>query len=157
MNIYYSIMERMVLETLQVRTQTIQEIQLNTSLSRELLDHLLKDLITQNLIIIQYGKYGINKKTNSSIKSHLTNPNSVVGEVSEIVTSCLKNKADEKDSFNLMKVSMTEREEKIYKGLVYNLESFLKSLKRDEDVKNHKVVFWGGGVYENIKNSIMFN
>ena len=152
-----TILERMVLETLQVRGKTLTEISKNTSVESALLNQITQSLLCKGLIKIEDKIYTVNKVLNQTIRNELNDSVSLMSEVNEIINSCLRNaiQNESKTSFKLKKVNMTEREEKIYTGLVYNLESFLSSLNKTENVKEQKIVFWGEGNYEDIKNSII--
>jgi hypothetical protein len=152
-----TILERMVLETLQVRPKTLIEVSNTTSVENELLNQIVQSLLCKGLITMDEKKFSINKILNQTIRNELNDSVSLMSEVNEIVNSCLRKavNTESKSSFKLKKVNMSGREEKIYNGLIYNLESFLNSLIKTENIKDQKIVFWGEGNYEDIKNNII--
>lgn len=158
MNSYnLTILERMVLETLQIRTKSLAEISNATSVEKELLNQIIQSLLCKGLIMMEEKNFSINKVLNQAIKDELNDSIALMSEVNEIVNSCLRKaiNTESKSSFKLKKVNMSGREEKIYSGLIYNLESFLNSLIKTENIKDQKIVFWGEGNYEDIKNNII--
>jgi hypothetical protein len=152
-----TILERMVLETLQLRGKKLSEISENTSVEKNLLNQIIQSLLCKGLIKVEDKKYFVNTILKQEIKNELSDSVSLMSEVNEIINSCLRKaiQNESKTSFKLKKVNMSEREEKIYKGLVYNMESFLSSLNKTENIKDQKIVFWGEGNYEDIKNNII--
>tara|TARA_Y100000768_G_scaffold388083_1_gene382028 strand:- start:3144 stop:3590 length:447 start_codon:yes stop_codon:yes gene_type:complete len=146
----------MILESLQAHTQTLGELSSNTSIEAHMLQNSLKELLTKNLIITREGEYALNHQLNQTIRNELNDKTNLMCEVQEIINSCLRKTLQEGQShFKLKKVNMTQREYKIYKGLEHNLEAFLNSLEKNDQVASQTLVFWGEGKYEDIKNSIL--
>lgn len=152
-----TILERMVLETLQIKSKTLAEIELKTSIETKLLVGVLNSLVSKNLVIIFNNEYEINKNLSKQILNELNDKYSLMSEIHEIINSCLRKalNQEQKNSFKMKKVNMNSREEKIYQGLVYNLESFLNSLNKTENIADQKIIFWGEGNYAEIKNNIL--
>lgn len=157
MNFNLTILERMVLETLQYKGKTLSEIEENTTIEKALLTKVINSLVSKNIVLIYNKEYEINQNLSSAIKDELNDKFALMSEIHEIINSCLRKALCEshKSSFKLKKVNMSAREEKIYTGLVYNLESFLTSLKKNENIAQQKIIFWGEGNYAEIKNSIL--
>jgi len=157
MNFNLTIIERMVLETLQVRSKTLSQIEESTTIERNILVKVINSLTTKNLILIYNNQYEINRNLSQAIKDELNDKFSLMSEIHEIINSCLRRTLSHKSkqAFKLKKVNMTDREEKIYEGLVYNLESFLNSLTKTDHIAQQKIIFWGEGNYAEIKNNIL--
>ena len=157
MNYNLTIIERMILETLQISNKSKKEIILKTSIEEEMLQQVLKSLLAKNLVRLEDGLYAISKEHNDYIIKEINNSLSLLCEVQEIINSCIRQKLDAHSnrSFKLKKVNLNDRDEKIYNGLIYNLESFLNSLTKSDDVRSQKIIFWGEGKYEDIKNNIV--
>lgn len=152
-----TILERMVLETLQIKSKDLSQIEHKTSIERNLLIKVLNSLVSKNLVIIFNNEYEINKNLSQAILDELNDKYSLMSEIHEIIDSCLRKALsnEQKNSFKMKKVNMTQREEKIYDGLIYNLESFLGSLTKNENIAEQRIIFWGEGNYAEIKNNIL--
>lgn len=152
-----TIIERMVLECLSKFSKNLCEIEEKTGIEKIMLSKVMQSLLSKNLISLNDQRYQLNIQHNKLIRRELNDSTSLLCEVNEIISSCIRNKLETEDanSFKLKKVNMSEREEKIYKGLLYNLESFLESLSKSDHIREQKIIFWGEGNYEVIKNSIL--
>lgn len=152
-----TIVDRMILESLQAKSQNLFELENATRIGKEILNKSMTSLISQNIIVKKESLYSLNPNINERIKNELNDKINLMCEVNEIINSCIRKTLSNTNetSFKLKKVNMTEREEKIYKGLLYNLESFINSLNKTSQIADQKVIFWGEGKYENIKNSIL--
>ena len=143
MNFNLTIIERMILETLQISDKSKKDIILKTSIEDEMLQQVLKSLLAKNLITINDGLYAIAKERNDYITKEINNSLSLLCEVQEIINSCVRQKLEtqSEQSFKLKKVNLNSREEKIYHGLIYNLESFLNSVHKTDDIRSQKIIF----------------
>ena len=152
-----TILERMILECLGASSKSVQELQDKTKIKKDILNRVLESLVSRNIVLISSSKYSLNTNLRADITKELNNTTSLLCEVNEVINSCVRSKLieDNEQSFKLKKVNMSEREEKIYNGLLYNLESFLGSLSKNDNVSEQKIIFWGEGRYEDIKNSIL--
>lgn len=157
MNFNLTILERMVLETLQLKSKSLSEIEKSTTIEKRLLNKVINSLVSKNLIIVYNTDYEINRNMSQAIKDELNDKHALMSEIHEIINSCLRKAVSKtnQNSFKLKKVNMTRREEKIYDGLVYNLEAFLNSLEKSDQVAQQKIIFWGEGNYAEIKNNIL--
>ena len=152
-----TILERMVLECLGHASKEMNELKAKTGIGKDILGRVTQSLLSKNLINIYKNEYQINQHKNQLIKNELNDSTALLCEVNEIISCCVRRKLDSTDSngFKMKKVNMSEREEKIYRGLLYNLESFLNSLAKTDQIKDQKIIFWGEGNYETIKNNIL--
>ena len=152
-----TILERMVLECVSKSSKNLTDIEEKTGIQKVMLLKVIQSLLSKSLISLNNHLYQLNQKQNDLITRELNDSTALLCEVNEIISSCIKRKLEETDanSFKLKKVNMSEREEKIYNGLLYNLESFLGSLDKSDKIREQKIIFWGEGNYEVIKNSIL--
>lgn len=161
MQITLTIVDRIILETLQQQTLTLFELETCTGLPDYVLKPALQSLVLVGFVRINESEYCLNKSEVLNAKNDLNSPEQIELELElelvEIVQTCIQNKlAKKQNSFNLKKVYLDSREEKIYQGLIYNLNSFLSSIKtKNTSTKDKKIIFWGEDTYENITNSII--
>lgn len=155
MNYNINLVERLVLESLQARKKNISELETCTSLNRELIQTILQSLISKSLIITEETKYRVNNNLSKAIKDGLNNSLDIKIELAEILNATYNLRKG--DTFlKLQKVHMNEKEEKLFHGMLYNMESFLKNLeKKDEKLSKKKVIFWGGGNYGKLINNYL--
>lgn len=156
-NLNLTILERMILESIQVKPSNISELSQLTSIDRIIVQKITNDLLARNILVHIDNALTINKHMSLTIKKELEDKQGLLCEINEVINSCIRERVDHEceSSFKMKKVNMNEREFKIYKGLLYNLESFITSLKKDENIKDQKIIFWGEGKYEDIKNNIL--
>lgn len=150
-----NLIERLVLESLQNKPKTALEIHICTSLETKIIQGVLESLISKNIVTIGELKYLINKNISDEIRKELNNPMDIKIELAEILNSTF-NLREESSVLKLKKVHMNEKEEKLFHGLLYNMESFLTGLeKKQENLSKQKVFFWGGGNYGKIINNYL--
>ncbi len=153
-----NIIERFVIESLQINKQNSKELQRQTNLNLLIIQNTLSNLIAKNLVITENKKYAINPNLNSRIKKELKNKYHIQAELSQIMNTVFNLSSNEKKTFHLKKFYLSERDEKIFNGLVYNIESFINSLEtKSKKTSNNKIFFWGGDNYENIINHYITN
>lgn len=146
----------MILESLAENPKTMKELRGSTRLDQSITDLIVQQFLIQNVVIIQHdNQLSLNSNINQEIKDLLYNKENIKIEIGEILDSSIHNKIDldSQDSLKLKKVYMSEKEERIYKGLLYNLESFINSLTNTKgEISNKKIIFWGENTYENVVN-----
>ena len=127
MNFNITLPERMLLECLTAGNKSLTKIREECHLSQQTSLNIIQSLITKNLVVGINKEYSINKYLNQDIRSELHSQSDLLIEIGGIVSSCVRDSIQdpERKSFKLKKVFMNERENKIYNGLVYNLEAFL--------------------------------
>lgn len=157
MNLNLTILERMILESLQLKASHADRLSELTSINKTIIDKITQDLICRNILNLTKEGFKINSHLSQSIKNELEDKQGLICEINEVIHACVRDRVCENNesSFKMKKVNMNEREFKIYKGLLYNLESFVNSLHKNENVKEQKIIFWGEGQYEDIKNNIL--
>jgi hypothetical protein len=153
MNYNINLVERLLLESLQNKPKTAMEIHSCTSIDKQIIQGVLESLIAKNIVTTMDGKYVINKNISNDIRGELNNSKDIKIEFTEILNSTFNLKKDD-SVLKLKKVHMNEKEEKIFKGLLYNVESFLTGLEKKQDkLSKQQVIFWGEANYGKIINN----
>ena len=155
MNYNITAPERLILESLFKREKTFPELIECSSLDHEVLQFVISSLISKNLVLIHNHTYGINKNLADTMKSELKNPVDTFTEVNELLSNCITLTKFGNAKFKLKKISVTKEEEVILKGLLDQIDFFIKSLNKNEDkpLSEQKIIFWGEGNYGQIINS----
>ncbi|MDP7319302.1 MAG: hypothetical protein QF441_01775 [Bacteriovoracaceae bacterium] len=155
MSFNLTIVERMILESLLNKQLKKEQIMTSTGLNQEIVNHSLSDLIIKSLVRKEDHYYRLNS-LNSALKQELTNLNNVTTELTEIVHSCLNLKQKSQAEFKMRKVYLSPKDEKLFYGMLYNIESFLNGLNQTNNNLTEKTVFfWGSANYEKISNNII--
>ena len=154
MKIFIGVIERAVLESIQDGARTLSQIVESTSIPTPLASQVLSDLIAAGFITNEDAVMRINKHFSNECKEALKNTTNLNIEMTELMSTLVQNR--EKGMLKMRKVCMTTQEEKIFDGLIYNLESFLKSLtSTSKNLKQKSIVILGATKYENlIKHSL---
>lgn len=157
MNFHISPIERLVLESLSKSAKEIFELIQDTKLDKQVIINILQTLLLKNLIVIEERRYQISKNLNSVLIKQLKNEQSMLIEVSQVVKSTIKQCLNSKDnSFKYKKVYMDKDEEKLFKAMLIQLESFIEGLdKKRGKTYQQKVIFWGSNSYENITSDML--
>ncbi len=157
MNNSLTIIDRLIIETIQKKTFTLEELQINTKLQRSILESSLFELITKELVINTHQGYTLAENIENDLALNFNTIDSLHNELTDITQTCIRNRLEnDQKTFQLKKVYMNSSEEKIFRGLLYNLNSFLDSLdSKNKKTSSKKIIFWGEDSYENICNSIL--
>jgi hypothetical protein len=143
--------ERAVLESLSRKPQNLGELHDDTSLDYGLLNCLLGMLMQKNLIVYKQGKYELGEKARSGV---LNTPETIKGEIKELMASLLDNYLQKKaeSSLKIRKVWMTQKEETIFNAQLKSLEMFLQGLGREKSKKTRqqKCILWAYSDYESL-------
>lgn len=151
MNYNINLLERTILESLSDKSKNLEGLQKCTAFNKEIVINLLESLLSKNLVIIKNYQYCLNKNINKEIQKELKETTNIKIELNEIINAIYDLKQLNQAQFHLKKFHLSEREEKIFNGLLYNLESFINSLKDTKQPTSHKKIFiWGGAKYEDI-------
>ena len=119
MNFNITLPERMILESLTKIEKTASELNKCTGLEKSLLQKIIPDLISKNLIVTFNSKYMININIDKTIKQELNNPQNMKAELNEITSALIRKKIDkvEDSAFKLKKVSLSSSEKKIFNDI----------------------------------------
>lgn len=151
--------ERMLLECLSAGDKSLLKIKRECQLEHSTALNILQSLLSKNLIVIKNKKYSLNSLIDAHMQKELYSNSDLLVEVSEIVNSCVRDTVSKskENPFKMRKVYMTAREEKIFHGLLYNLETFLDSLEINTkaNIADQTIIFWGEQNYGKIINDTL--
>lgn len=150
--------ERMVLESIAAGKKKLNEIAKDTELREAFVKLISSNLINYGLVKFEKNEYFL-----SSEKRALRDVNQssfVKEEVKDLFNSLVENYflGEEGNSLlKMQKIWLTDGEEKILKGMMYNIESYISSIRKDrllnpenENRAKQKVIFWGSDTYQNL-------
>ncbi|MBK26628.1 MAG: hypothetical protein CME70_21690 [Halobacteriovorax sp.] len=154
--------ERMVLESIDKDRTTVKRIAADTALSEMFVRTILSNLKDYGLISYSKGFYSLNlEKENLRVY----NQNKLVKhEINELFESFVDNHFSEENkpelTLKMQKIWLTDLEFKILRSMMINMDSFIKSIRKDrllrpeeEILSEQRVVFWGIDSYSNLINS----
>ena len=156
------VVERMVLESLVKGEKNIQDLGDDTNLSQNLLSGIASTLVMRGIIRFKRGKYSLNLEEKGWV-SEINAEECVKEEVKELFISLVNHYYADREKIQaglkVQKVYMSESDEKIFNSLLYNLESFVKSLRENKKCAGktceQKVVMWGHSTYEGLLGSML--
>ena len=152
-----SSLERVVLESIGKEVLGYEEIKLQAGLTENVFHNVLQALIIRGLVAMEGTKYQISQKTSPLIIEEINGKLAKEAEYLELIEAVIHQKP--KKVFQLQKVAMDSKDEKIFGALLYNLESFLadahKKAVKSTSVKDRKVIFWGMSDVESLMTQIV--
>lgn len=136
--------ERFILETLENKHMSYEEIRNECGLKDNVCFNTLQALVIKSIITTNGAYYMINKNISKECVNQINHPLHKAQESSELFDSFL---LTAKESFVLTKVALDEKDQKIFKAMLTNLESFISDChnksKKEISYKNRSFVFWG--------------
>lgn len=155
-----SIVERMVLESLQRDGKTIDRLAEDIGLPQTVAFNSLSHLMSKNLVITFNSIYFINKKLNwSESINKASNLKNEQREILEgIVENCSTLRESDTSDLKIQKFWMNQNDINIFKSMLYNIEQFLKNLTVDsseDSTKRQQIIFWGHSSYSHLANSLL--
>lgn len=136
-----TILDRMIIESISKSEKNITQIQIDTTLPLKICNKIIENLLTQNVILLSKNMYSLNSTMSADLLSFLKDESELILQIKALICECIQEKSDD---ISFYKVSMNESESKILGSMFYNLESFLKGLKKSKGpTKDETFVFWG--------------
>jgi hypothetical protein len=152
-----SSMERTVLECIGHHKLSYEVIQFQTGLSENVCFNIIQALIIRGLLRSENGFYRINDYISPLMMEELNGLEAKKAESLEFIEAAIEQDADR--IFRFQKIAMNERDEKIFKAMLLNLESFLKDVHQKTQssvpLKDRKIIFWGMGDNQKLIKKIM--
>ena len=149
-----NLIERIIMDSIYKQERSFEEIESDTTLPVPVIENCLMTLLSKSIITKKLNKYYFNTDlTPEAIKAINSESNKLKAK-KLILDEVISNSSNE--DINFYKVSLNEREEKIFKGLLYNVEEFLKSVALDKESKttNEKIIYWGESTYGKVINNL---
>ncbi len=138
-------LERIIVESLGKHGQTFERIQEHTGLQENVCFNLLQALILKGIISFEKKTYQINRNISPLMIEEKNGQEAKKAESLEVIEAI----ADMKDDklYRFQKIALDEKDEKIFKAMLHNLESFLKEANEKSQsstlLKDKKIIFWG--------------
>ncbi len=143
--------ERFVLETIENEAKTFKEILTESGLQENVCFNTLQALVIKNIIATNGLHYFINKNLPREMVEKINSNRFKKQESMELIENFLNTSADD---FVITKVALNDKDQKIFRAMLKNLDSFVKDchLKTKKEVfyKDRTLVFWGMAKTENI-------
>lgn len=152
-----TVVERIIIESLEKRTLSYQEVQNQTGLQDNICFNVLQALILKGLVITDGRNYTMSKHLTEELLEVVNNQEKKKGETLEYIEAMTEYRGQH--NFHFKKVALDSRDEKIFKAMLLNLESFLADAHRKSEkevlLKDQKVVMWAMGDLEQLVNQIL--
>lgn len=159
------VMERYVLESLESGAKNFAQMSEATELDYALLNNILSDLMTKNMVCYARGSYTLNLERKEDWLPRVNSKECLNTEVKELFGSMVSNHFDsegEDKELKIQKLYMTPEEERIFQTYLINMEKFIKDVQREQksrgrqgQVKDQKIVVWGKANYESVVRSTL--
>jgi len=146
-----SAIERYLLESVLKNNNTHTLIHLDTCLEPMIVKRTLESLIERELVQIKNSLITIKSEKLKQMVKRTQEQRSL--EFNQIIKSSIKNSLvkNKNDEFNFDKVSLSEKDHTIFRGMLKNLEDFLKGIPKNKGKTSNEVfVYWGTKKYRNI-------
>jgi len=144
--------ERIILESLSKTPLDFQSLQKKTGLQEDMSFRIIQGLIIKGLIQNEGGKLSLCQKISDEELNQLNGPEARKLESLEFIEKIVRH-GPGKD-FKIARFALTRHDEKIFRAMIYNLESFLKDChqknKKGIPVKEQTLVFYGLGSVETL-------
>lgn len=152
-----SSLERVVLECIGNQALSYDEILFQSGLQENVCFNLIQALIIRGVLKQVKGHYTINSNISPLMMEEMNGLEARKAESLELMEAVLEKDSDK--IFRFQKVAMDDRDAKIFKAMLSNLESFLKDAHQKAEkvtpLKNRQIVFWGMGELLPMMNQVM--
>jgi cyanate lyase len=150
-------LERVIVESLGKQGLPFEKIQEQTGLQENVCFNLIQALIIKGIISFDKNMYKINPNISPLIIEEINGKDAKREESLELIEAIIEMNSER--IYRLQKVALDEKDEKIFKAMLYNLESFLKEANQKSQstltLKNKKSVFWGMSDVQKVINQIV--
>jgi len=144
------IIEKYILESIQKENNSLFSIHKDTKLNPQDIEYHLETLKRKGFITKKLGRWErIQKEEKLNSFKFI--------ELSRIAKACIRSSITKEDSqsFKIHKVYLSEKDEKIYQAMLYNIDTFLKESKKNKgETAQEKIIFWGKCSYKNLIQSL---
>ncbi len=150
-------LERVIVESLGKQGLPFEKIQEQTGVQENVCFNLIQALIIKGIISFDKNVYKINPNISPLIIEEINGKEAKREESLELIEAIIEMNSER--IYRLQKVALDEKDEKIFKAMLYNLESFLKEANQKSQstltLKNKKIVFWGMSDVQKVINQIV--
>jgi len=142
-----SSLERIVIESIGTDSLTYAQVQHQSGLHENVCFNILQALIIRGVLSTDGVKYTLNVNLSPAILDDMNGLSARQQESLELIEAVIDRKEDR--IFKFQKIALDDRDEKIFKAMLLNMETFLVDCHRKAQstipVKSRKVIFWGMG------------
>ncbi len=156
----FLMIERIVLESLVEKRKNKCELLLDTGLDVELINNVLYDLETDQLILRKGDIYHLNMKKIAEVSDKKQVKNELKELFAAWVNRFFSEEKKKSTYLKVKKVYMNDAEEMLYNEHLNKLNRFIEHIKETTQKENRKcltakkkVVFWGHGEYQALVES----
>lgn len=136
-----TIVDRMVLESINKSDKNITAIQIDTSLPIKIINSVIENLLAQGFINLSKNHFIINPNMTDDLKKFLKDETEVISQIKSLICECVHQSMPD---ISFYKIAIKPDDMKILNTLFYNVESFIKGLKKTKGItKDETFVFWG--------------
>jgi hypothetical protein len=154
------VMERYVLEALETGAKNFSQTHEATGIDYALLNNILSDLTTRNMVSYKQGLYSLNLSGKAGWLPQINSGENLNAEVKELFSTMVSHhfttKSQDKE-LKVQKLFMTQEEERIFQSYLINMEKFIKDVQREQKVRGQqgkvreqKLIVWGKASYESV-------
>lgn len=149
-----NLIERIIIESIYRKEKDFDDIYNDTNLPKTVIENCLMSLLSKNIIIKKLDRYYLNNNLSEEAIQAISSKTNKLNAKKLIMNEIIE--SSKGDDLGFYKVSMSEKEEKILKGLFYNVEEFLKGLETNKEAKttDERIIFWGENTYGKVINNI---
>ncbi len=152
-----SSLERIVLECIGKEKLNYSKVLENSGLHENVCFNILQALIIRGLLKTDGSQYWMNTQISPLMEEEINSLSSRQAESLEFIEAVIEKQSDR--VFKFQKIALDDRDEKIFKAMLTNLETFLvdchKKSQAVTPVKSRKVVFWGMGEVNALMNQMI--
>jgi hypothetical protein len=149
--------ERIIVESIEDEQLPLKEIVNKSGLQEGVSFNTLQVLLIRGIIKFEKGLYSLNQYIPHNINEEINGSVAKKSEFLEIVEALVGTKTDKILCFK--KIALDQRDEKIFKAMLWNLESFLKDAHQKSrshiPVKNRKIIFWALGDVQKVVSELI--
>ncbi len=152
----FLMVERMVIESLEKKPRSLEQLMDDTGLDYELAKAVLFELTSEGYIYFKKGVYVLNREkiVNNSTDNSLARQE----EIDEIFSSFARQDKKEQETFlKVDKIYLDDDETKLLWAMLKGIESYISNIRQDrkrhpinEKTSKKKVIFLGVSPYENL-------
>lgn len=151
-------LERNILECIGKQKSSFDEILYQTGIHENVCFNILQALIIRGLLKFENNLYRINESISPLLMEEINGLEAKRSESLELIEAIIEQQSEK--IFKFQKIAMDSRDEKIFKAMLSNLESFLKDAhlkaQNSTPLKERKIIFWGmGDVDKSMKHIMM--
>jgi predicted transcriptional regulator len=145
--------ERIVIDSLLKKPKTIEKLITDSDLSETSIQNTLMSLLTKGFIKKELNLYEVFRDRLVSYQQSDESKEDLLSERELLFSSLIR----EHQKLNIHKVYLSKEDKAILKGLIHNLESFLRGLNNEQNhqTKDETLIIYGENNYvSTIKNII---